>query len=353
MAAGGPASTVAEVAAVVEGAEGLALACHHHPDGDALGSMLAMAHLCRANGVPTHSSWPSPFVVGPHYEFLPGLDACVPPERFPTEPDVLVTFDLGTTDRLGDLADRVASSREVVVLDHHADNQRFGTRNLVDLDAAATAVLVRRLADELGWALTRDAALCLYVGLVTDTGRFRYPNTTPDVFHLAEELAAYDLPIADITRSLFDQHRFPYVQMVSMALARAELDVEHGFVVAWLTEADLTRFDVAFDETEGFIDHVRACAEAEVACVVKESPGEGVRVSLRSTGDVDVADIARDLGGGGHSFMAGFTSDAPIRDVIEAVRSRLPVVPLADRAPEPRDLGALLAPGAPDAGQVP
>jgi len=319
-----PVAEVAEVAEVLDAAPSLALACHHHPDGDALGSMLAMHLLCEANGKPSVASWPNPWTVAPHYEFLPGLDRCVPPDEFPGAPDVLVTFDLGRVERLGDLAGSAERAREVVVLDHHPDNQRFGTRNLVDESAAATAVLVRQLATELGWPLTRDVALCLYVGLVTDTGRFRYPNTTPDVFHLAEELAEYDLPIARITRELFEKHRFQYVQLLSMALARTELDPELRFVVAWLTAQDLADFDVSFDETEGFIDHVRACQEADVACVLRESPGEGLRVSLRSTGATDVSEIAARLGGGGHAFMAGFSSDRPIREVIDEVRALLP-----------------------------
>lgn len=317
-------STLAEVADVIRRADSLALACHHHPDGDALGSMLAMHLLCAANGKPSVASWPDPFVVGPHYEFLPGLDSCRPPEEFPTGPEVLITFDLGSPGRLGNLASSIDDAGSVVVLDHHADNERFGTHNVVLTDVAATAVIVRRLADELDWKLTRDAALCLYVGLVTDTGRFQYPNTTPDVFHLAEELAEYDLPIADITRELFENHRFPYVQLVSMALARAQLDLDRRFIVAWITEDDLCRYDVAFDETEGFIDHLRGCAEAEVACVLKESAGEGLRVSLRSTGDVDVAAIAAEFGGGGHAFMAGFVSDTSIAETVTAIRLLLP-----------------------------
>ena len=317
-------TSTAEVAEIIRNADRLALACHHHPDGDALGSMLAMHLLCEANGKASVASWPEPFVVGPHYEFLPGLDRCTPPSDFPHDPDVLVTFDLGQPERLGELQAAVDGASKVVVLDHHPDNDRFGSHNLVLTDVAATAVVVRMVADELGWKLTRDAALCLYVGLVTDTGRFQYPNTTPDVFHLAEELANYQLPIADITRELFEKHRFQYVQLVSMALARADLDEERRFISAWLTTDDLDRYDVSFDETEGFIDHLRGCAEAEVSCVLKEAPGEGLRVSLRSTGDVDVGEIATQLGGGGHSFMSGFVSEDSIPDTIERVRALIP-----------------------------
>jgi bifunctional oligoribonuclease and PAP phosphatase NrnA len=300
-----------------------ALVCHVHPDGDALGSLLAMHLLAEANGKAPVSSFPSPHLVAPHYRFLPGLDRLSPPERFPTEPDLLVTFDVGNVGRLGDLAPAVRGAREVIVLDHHDDNERFGTVNVVETDAAATAVVVRRLAEALGWPLHRDAALNLYVGLLTDTGRFQYPNTTPEVFDLAEELAAFDLPLAEVTRELFEKHRFAYVRLAGLALARAVLDEDDHLVAAWLTAEELRDHGVAFDETEGFIDLLRRTAEAEVVVALKEAPGEGLRVSLRSLGGIDVGQVASTLGGGGHSFMAGFTSDRSIPDTLEQVRGAI------------------------------
>jgi bifunctional oligoribonuclease and PAP phosphatase NrnA len=182
---------------------------------------------------------------------------------------------------------------------------------------------VRELARELGWELTRDAALCLYTGLVTDTGRFQYSNTTPAVFQLAEELAGFDLPIEPITRQLFELHRFPYLQMVGACLARAQLDRELRFVATWVTNFDLEGFDVDVSETEGLIDLVRRTAEADVACVCKETP-EGVRVSLRSTADdIDVGAIAVQFGGGGHRYAAGFVAPYPVTGVLSDIRAAL------------------------------
>src|SRR4051812_7531298 len=186
-------------AAVIEGSPLVALACHVTPDGDALGSMLAMHLLCRSQGKASVASWPEPFVVAPHYTFLPGLDLCTAPDRFPSEPEVMVTFDCGSLDRLGELAHAAKAAGHLIVLDHHVTNNRYGTINVIDPDAAATAVVVRTLAEQLGWSLTREAALCLYTGLVTDTGRFQYTNTTPEVFALAQELSTFGLPIADLT----------------------------------------------------------------------------------------------------------------------------------------------------------
>ena len=121
------------------------------------------------------------------------------------------------------------------MLDHHVTNARFGSVNVVDEDAAATAVVVRRLVERLGWPLNREAATCLYTGLVTDTGRFQYSNTTPEVFGLAEELSSFGLPIADMTRQLFEEHRFAYLQLIATCLARAELDRDRRFVATWIT----------------------------------------------------------------------------------------------------------------------
>jgi len=316
-------------AEVVAGADELVLTCHQAPDGDALGSTLALHHLCRSQGRQSLATWSEPFEVAPHYRFLPGLDLCTKPADVPREPPIVVTFDCGSLGRLGDLVGRAAWAREhgeLVVVDHHATNERFGSLNIVDERAAATAVLVHRLAGRLGWPLTRDVAECLYTGLVTDTGRFTYATTTPAVFALAEELSSFGLPIAEMTRQLFECHRLAYLRLAGEALVRARLVPELSFVCTWVGQEDLDRHGVTIDEVEGLIDLLRRTTEAEVACVAKQGP-EGVRVSLRSVTHqqdgrewgVDVGALASSLGGGGHRYAAGFTMAAPVQDVLALV----------------------------------
>jgi len=333
-------------AELIEGASEIALACHVSPDGDALGSVLALHLLARQQGVASVAGWSEPFEVAPHYRFLPGLDTCTKPADFPAEPPVLVTFDCGSIARLGDLAPAAEWARshgELVVVDHHSTNDRFGTCNLVDESAAATAVLVRALAARLGWPLTKDAATCIYTGLVTDTGRFQHATTTPAVFALAEELAGFGLPVAAITRQLFEEHRFAYLQLAGRSLARARLVPEVSLVVAWLTCAELTEAGVLVEEAEGLIDLVRRTSEAEVSCVCKETP-DGVRVSLRSITHqerdgtdwgVDVGAIAVALGGGGHRYAAGFTIAASVPEVIRAVEEAVRAAPILGRPRDP------------------
>ncbi|MBV8161063.1 MAG: DHH family phosphoesterase [Acidimicrobiia bacterium] len=311
-------------AEVIEQAPLVALACHVTPDGDALGSMLAMHLLCRSQGKASVASWPEPFVVAPHYTYLPGLDAVTKPVDFPVAPPVMVTFDCGSLDRLNELAEPARAAGELIVVDHHATNESYGTLNVLDADAAASAVMVYRLANHLGWPLTREIAICLYTGIVTDTGRFQYSNTSTEVLEMATELSRFDLPIAQMSRQLFEEHRFAYLQLIATVLQRAQLDAERHFVATWITIDDLARFGVEMDEAEGLIDIVRRTAEADVSCVLKEA-GDGTRVSLRSVTDFDVAAIAMRFGGGGHRAAAGFTDARPIPEVLADIRAEIPV----------------------------
>lgn len=323
MSAGDIGAELGAAAEAIAGAETVALACHVSPDGDALGSMLGLYHglVTARRGVV--ASFPTPFVVAHHYREIPGLDDLTQPSEFPAEPDVMVTFDCGSLARLGDLEPAARAAGELVVLDHHISNDRYGTINVIDPDAAATAVIVRRLMDDLSLPLTQKSAICLYAGLVCDTGRFQYTTTTPEVFGLAAELVSYGVPVERLSRTLFEEHRFAYLQLVAEVLGRAELCIDERFVWTSVTRADLERHDVTIDEAEGLIDLVRRTAEAEVACVLKEEADGSVRVSLRSLGAVDVRAIAEREGGGGHRFAAGFTSHDAIADVVARIRARL------------------------------
>ncbi len=316
-------SELDRAAEAIASARSLALACHVTPDGDALGSMLALHRMALAAGKASVASWPEPFVVGPHYTFLPGLDEASKPVDFPVRPEVMVTFDCGSLDRLGELGKPAKAADCLVVIDHHRTNDGYGDINVIDPDAAASAVIVRRLVDRLGWPLDRDAAICLFTGVVCDTGRFQYDNTTPEVFELAAELTRFGIPVAAINRQLFEEHRLAYLRLVASALERAELDPDRRFVATWVTAEDLQANGVELEETEGLIDLVRRTSEADVSCVLKETP-EGTKVSLRAVTDIDVGAIATSFGGGGHRAAAGFNDERPVPEVLDALRDALP-----------------------------
>ena len=309
---------LATAAALISAADEVALACHVAPDGDALGSMLALHHVLLGAGRRSVAGFAGTQVTGPHYRELPGLDLLADPLDYPAEPEVMVTLDCGSLGRLGDLAINAKAAKELVVVDHHVSNTRYGSVHLVDPKAAASAVVVARLIDALGLPLNQDAAVCLYAGLVCDTGRFQYESTGTEAFDLARRLLEFDVPVARLNRVLFEEHRLAYLRLVGAVLSRAEMVGDKKFIWASVTEAELAEYGVTLEETEGLIDFLRQAKEAEVSCVLKEA-GDHVRVSLRSLGHADVSAVAALFGGGGHRFAAGFTTTEPIARVVETI----------------------------------
>jgi phosphoesterase RecJ-like protein len=318
---------------LLAGAEEVALACHVGPDGDALGSMLALGAALRARGTRVVASWGGePFEVPASYSFLPAVDLLVPPADFPAAPQLFVTFDTGSADRLGSLADRVGTAGCCLVVDHHASNTRYGGLHLVEAGAAATAVLVAELVDRLGVALTAEIAAPLYTGLVTDTGSFKYAATTPEVHELAARLLATGIRHDLISRAIYDTAPFDYVRLLGTACARAELepDAVGGLGLAWttLTADELDRCGLGLADVEGVIDVLRTAQEAEVAVVLKGDPVEGGwKVSTRSKGAIDMGAVCTSLGGGGHRFAAGFSASGSAEDALDRLRSALADAP--------------------------
>jgi bifunctional oligoribonuclease and PAP phosphatase NrnA len=324
------------IKALNEAAE-ICLACHVRPDGDALGSMLAVAHALRARGAerPTGSG-PArivasfgdlPFEIPRILRFLPGADLLSPPDAFPERPQVMVTFDAASADRLGLLEASASAAEELIVLDHHASNTGFGTVNLIDQGAAATAVLACDLIDRLGVEISRDIAIGLYAGLVTDTGSFRYSATSPWVHRLAARLLQTGIEPGAVAHELWDRAPFGFLGLLSAVLGRAQLEPDgaggRGLVWTTVTRGDRKPGGLPFEVAESVIDVVRRADEADVAVVLKEDDAGCWQVSVRSKGRTDVARACVALGGGGHPLAAGFTARGPAAEVMTALRQQL------------------------------
>ncbi len=306
----------------------ICLACHVRPDADALGSMLALTRALAGTGHPVVASFgDDPFEVPATLRFLPGADLLSPPAGYPREPDLMVSLDASSIDRLGLLADAAAGARELIVLDHHASNTGFGTINLVDPDAAATAVLARELIRQLDIPLTPDIALCLYAGLVADTGSFKFSSTTPQVHRLAAELLSAGIDPGLVSRELYDRAPFGYLRMLSAALDRAVLETHAvgGLGLVWtrVTAADRERAGLPLEAAESVIDIIRRTDEAEVAVVLKEADDGMWQASVRSKSVVDVSAACAALGGGGHMRAAGFAFSGSPQAAITALKQEL------------------------------
>ena len=307
-------------AGAIRESETVALACHVGPDGDALGSMLGLGLAAANAGKSVVASFGSPFAVPDNLSFLP-TEALVPPGEFPESPELMIVLDAGSQDRLGDLAPHAGRAGTLIVIDHHVTNEGFGHISLVDPAAAATAEIVLRVLDLLGWPVTSEIATCLHTAIVTDTGRFQYANTTPSTFQTAARLLEAGALPSEISRHVYEEAPFGYLRAAASALARADLDEDLSLVSCVITGEDLASAGVDWGDIDNLIDLVRMAEEADTAALLKVHEADRVKVSLRSRGKTDVGSLAAALGGGGHRLAAGFTySGAADRALAEIKR---------------------------------
>jgi phosphoesterase RecJ-like protein len=312
------------------------LACHVAPDGDALGSMLALARVLAASGVTTTATWGDErWAVPAPYRWLPDLDTVVSPREVSQQPSLLVVLDTASRDRLGVLGPLPERAGDVVVIDHHAHSgedpaTRLPGVQLVDATSAATAVVVEELLRRMDAEVDATTATLLYVGLVTDTGSFQHSATTPAVHDVAARLLDAGARPDVVAQHLWGTKPFAYQQLLGAALSRAELEAAavagHGLVWTVVGRDALVLTGLTLDDVESVIDVVRSAREADVAVVLKEDVDGSFRVSTRSRGKTDVGAACAALGGGGHRLAAGFTSYDDVATTMDKLRSALDAV---------------------------
>ena len=301
-------------ARALDEARSIALACHVGPDGDALGSMLGLAAAARNAGKAVVASFGSPYIVPPSLRFLP-TDLLVEPGSFPEIPEVMVVLDVGSAERVGELAPSAGEAGTVVVIDHHVTNEGFGDVAIIDPTAAATGELVYDLLGILGWEIDPEVAQCLLTALVTDTGRFQYSNTTPRTLEIASDLVARGADPSVVGRHVYEEAPFGYLKAAGVAMDRATLDEDKSVVSTIITQDDLEEIGITWADTENLIDLLRLAVEADTAVLIKGHDDGTVKVSMRSRGDTDVGGLAAALGGGGHRLAAGLTTTGTVDEV--------------------------------------
>jgi phosphoesterase RecJ-like protein len=312
--------TINDVADAIRSNDRFLVATHENPDGDALGSMLGLTLALRSLGkdVSMYLSGSAPTPA--EYRFLE-LDGLVRELPADVGERVLVAVDCANERRIGPEPELVGRAKLVLDLDHHHDNSRFGTINLIVDDASSTAEIVRDLLDALDVPLTAPIAEALYVGLVTDTGRFQYTNTTPKALRLAAELVEAGADVHGVFRHVYETVQFAKLKLLARALERAQLFEGGRLVVSYLLKDDFPEVGAEEPYSEGIIDSLRAVEHSEMVALIREPPrneGPARRVSLRSSHDeVDVSAIAGKAGGGGHRQAAGFSSELTIAEIVD------------------------------------
>lgn len=290
------------------------IASHVDPDGDAVGSLLAMGLALEATGkkvvMYNESSIPSP------YRFLAGVDRVTCDAPSLQNCQVAVVIDCGDIQRLGRMAETIENFPLVINIDHHTTNNGFGHLRLVDTNACASAELIYRIILDLGTPITAPIAAALYTGILTDTGSFRFSNTNQNTFSVCETLVAAGADPAEVAKHLYGQYSIGRLKLLNMALNSIEISDNGKLSLMSVTRRMLLESGTVPDDVDGMINYARRIEDIDVAVLIREkrngNPAGSYQVSLRSNGGVDVAAIATAFGGGGHPTAAGFLAQATL-----------------------------------------
>ncbi|MDJ0925877.1 MAG: DHH family phosphoesterase [Acidimicrobiia bacterium] len=311
--------SLAAAASAIQSANVIVVMGHIGPDGDALGSMIAVAAGARNAGKDAYATFGEPFVVGKQFRFL---DASVlaSPRDVPEDIDIAVVVDTGVPSRLGSALPIAERAGIVIVIDHHiSQDDEFGDIKVIDPSAGAAAQIVHRLFGELDWEITTEIATALYTGIVTDTGRFQYDATSAEVHRITADLLDAGVSPPLVGQRVYEEAPFGYLHVAGSVLARAQLDPERRIVWSVLYRRDLEAEELRYEDADGLIDLVRLAEEADVACLLREIGDGEFKGSLRSRGRIDVSEIAAGFGGGGHHNAAGFVAGGTPESIIARV----------------------------------
>jgi len=300
------------------------LASHENPDGDAIGSLLALGLSLESLNKKTTLYNPSP--IPAVYRFLPSVKRVVKHLRKGDAFDTAVILDCGDIERIGNGAAIVGHVPVTINVDHHITNTGFGTYQLIDTGACATAEIVYRLIMALGAPVNRDIADSIYTGILTDTGSFRFSNTNQAAFAICEEMIARGADPYQIAQHVYGKYSLGRIKLLNLALDSIEISRNGRLSLMTVTKDMLVETGTQPEDADGLINYARRIEAVAVAVLIQEHASNRsslkknqFHVSLRSDGTVDVARIAASFGGGGHASASGFSIQAPLADIKDRI----------------------------------
>jgi len=297
------------------------LASHIHPDGDAIGSVLALGLALKAMGKKVQLFNPSPIPMV--YRFLPSVQeikqTLAPNARF----DVALVLDCGDMDRIGVEAVAICKKSLVINIDHHITNTRFGDLQLIDVNACATAEILYHLIQKLPVQIDCAMATAIYTGILTDTGSFRFSNTNRSAFAICEKMIGLGADPYQVAQHVYGTYSLGRIKLLNLALDSLEISPNGKLSVMTLSQRMLRETGTQAEDIDGIINYARRIEDVKVAALIHELCDNGAaprgktryHVSLRSDSGVDVAKIAAQFGGGGHAEAAGFSIDTTLTDL--------------------------------------
>lgn len=311
---------VAEFARSVEQADHIIVGTHLNPDGDALGSAISMGlyldSLGKSFEVLCHHAAPR------NLRFLPFVDR-IRTEGTEKKADLGIILDLDSTERLGNHKERFDAVPKLIVVDHHVPHQAPGDVRIVNTSAAATAELLTKLYLQLGAPISPDMATCLYTGIVTDTGSFRFRNTSPSALQAAATLLERGAAFEKVSEEVFQSRQLSSARLLGHTLETMKLDMNDKLAWGVLSHRDFTWANAKDEDTEGFVNELLSIETVQVAALFREAVPGKIRVSVRSRGTIDVAEVTRKFGGGGHKNAAGCNFETSLEEAERRLVSEL------------------------------
>lgn len=294
---------------------------HINPDGDAIGSLVAMGAALEACGIETtlFNESPIPAV----YRFLPGVERITRSIKTENNFDTAMVLDCGGLNRVGDKAEIVSAVPVVINIDHHVTNSGFGNLKLIDATACATAEIVYRLIKTMGLSIDQTMATSIYTGIVTDTGSFRFSNTNHAAFAICDKMVQKGVQPYNVAQHVYGTYSLGRIKLLNLALESIEISKNGAVSMMMLTRQMLDETGTHPEDADGLINYARRIEDVKLAAMIQEQEnglhGQGgikeYHVSLRSDGSVDVAAIAAGFGGGGHPSAAGFGIKTTLSDL--------------------------------------
>jgi phosphoesterase RecJ-like protein len=296
------------------------LATHINPDGDALGSLIAMGLTVAAlnKDVTLYNENPLPAV----YRFLPSINRIVHHTDAMDDYDTAVILDCGNLERIGRLHSEMARVPVIINIDHHVTNTGFGDLKFIDTSASATAEIIYRLIHKMRVPISRDMATSIYTGILTDTGSFRFSNTSRAAFDICAEMMGLGVDPHDVAQHVYGTYSLGRIKLLNLAIDSIEISKNGKLSLMTLFQNMLEETGTQPEDIDGFIHYAKRIEDVKVAVLIRERsisksglPGSRYHVSLRSDGTTDVSAIAASFGGGGHFSAAGFNIDSKLADL--------------------------------------
>jgi len=292
---------------------------HVNPDGDALGASFCLKILLNKENIEADINFDILNKLPSNLDHLPYE---LITKKLQSSYETVFVFDCGNPGRLGKYEDIVLKAKNIIVIDHHI-NPTFGSLQIVDSEAASTTqVLYRQLLKEK-YEIDKDMADCLLTGLITDTGRFQYPNTTIEVFNIASELLKKGADISSISENIYGSIEFNALKLQSEIINRIIFDEDIKFTYSTIYQKDYKKYNIDAEETDFLIDVVRLVRGADIALILKEQVDGSFKGSLRSRNNFNVQELSAIFNGGGHKAASGFSSTSSEEDIIKIIKNEI------------------------------